>query len=369
MREIFSESTYDVNSNSLETEGSLSDLLEQIQNNLPEASIDTARYWSYAIGVLDAHEDRFDLSESEYDNTLKTALGSDLSQYLPALRNPVFGRESNDQFRLMVNSQGFLDGDSGNDRLIGGLKEDILNGGAGNDTLNGNAGKDYLDGGSGIDTLVYPGTNAEVGVTVNLATNSAAAGHAEGDTISGFENLEGSPFADNLIGDEQDNILRGHDGADSLDGGTGNDDLFGGAGADTLDGGNGDDMLKGQAGADILTGGSGMNTFTWDNLTDSLLNNFDHITDLKIGSDIIDAPTAVTTSEIAHLDAVTSLEEVDIQVVLDPESFGANIAATFALNEQTFLAINDGEAGFSAENDAIIEITGFNGNLTDLAII
>jgi hypothetical protein len=36
---------------------------------------------------------------------------------------------------------------------------------------------------------------------------------------------------------------------------------------------------------------------------------------------------------------------------------------------RTFLAINDSIAGFQQDKDAIIEITGFSGKLTDLAII
>ena len=35
---------------------------------------------------------------------------------------------------------------------------------------------------------------------------------------------------------------------------------------------------------------------------------------------------------------------------------------------RTFLAINDGVAGFSAASDAILEITGFSGNLSQLPV-
>jgi hypothetical protein len=73
MGDIFSESSYDPNSNSLETQANLSDLLENIQDNLPEDRIDAIRYWSYAIGVLDAHDNQFNLSDNEYDQMLKTA--------------------------------------------------------------------------------------------------------------------------------------------------------------------------------------------------------------------------------------------------------------------------------------------------------
>jgi len=51
----------------------------------------------------------------------------------------------------------------------------------------------------------------------------------------------------------------------------------------------------------------------------------------------------------------------------------ANRAATFSFADtagpRTFLAINDATAGFSATNDAIVEITGFSGSLANLALI
>jgi RHS repeat-associated protein len=311
MRDIFSESSYNARTNSLETQASLSDLLEQIQNNLPEADTDVTRYWSYAIGALDAHNDRFNLSQSEYDNSLKTALGSDLSEYLEVLRNPLFGREEDDLLGGMRNRASFLDGNLGDDRLIGSDLDDILSAGSGNDFLNGRAGEDLIIGGEGIDTVRYQTSDA--GVAVDLINNTGSGGEAKGDILLSIENILGSNFNDSLTGNEQNNTLIGL---------------------------NGDDLLQGLAGKDLLTGGSGIDTFSFNALTDSLLKKFDHITDLTIGSDFIDAPTAVTNSEIARLGAVVSLTEVEIQKVLDSESFGANQAATFTLNSQTFLAIN-----------------------------
>jgi serralysin len=48
-----------------------------------------------------------------------------------------------------------LDGGGGKDTLRGGLGNDILNGGVGHDALNGGAGKDTLIGGEGRDTFVF----------------------------------------------------------------------------------------------------------------------------------------------------------------------------------------------------------------------
>src|SRR5690606_5626715 len=99
----------------------------------------------------------------------------------------------------------------------------------------------------GVDTLSYAGSNAKV--TVRLWNNTASGGHAEGDVISGFENLIGSDFNDTLIADANDNRIEGGLGNDYLDGMDGDDWLEGGAGADQLDGGDGVDTLS-YAGSD-----------------------------------------------------------------------------------------------------------------------
>ena len=150
-----------------------------------------------------------------------------------------------------------LDGGDGDDQLDGGDGTDTLNGGAGNDWLVGGAGADALDGGADWDWANYWGSDA--GVTVNLATGTGQGGHAEGDTLTGIEAVQGSDHDDSLTGDDGNNFLRGGAGADSLTGGDNNDNLKGGAGADTLTGGDGDDWLEGAEGADTLTGGAG-----WD---------------------------------------------------------------------------------------------------------
>ncbi|MDH4383927.1 MAG: calcium-binding protein [Caulobacter sp.] len=119
-----------------------------------------------------------------------------------------------------------LTGDSGANLLIGEAGNDSLIGGSGDDVLVGGKGGDILNGGAGQDTLSYAG--AVGGVVVNLATSVAYAGDAQGDIISGFENLVGGRAGDSLTGDAGANLLRGQGGFDMLDGGAGDDVLFGG---------------------------------------------------------------------------------------------------------------------------------------------
>jgi Ca2+-binding RTX toxin-like protein len=56
-------------------------------------------------------------------------------------------------------------------------------------------------------------------------------GAAQGDTLTGIEDLSGSDFGDTLVGDEGDNRLFGGAGADALWGNSGDDVLIGGSGA------------------------------------------------------------------------------------------------------------------------------------------
>ena len=150
-----------------------------------------------------------------------------------------------------------LSGDSVNNQLSGGLGDDTLVGAAGQDTLIGWFGNDRLIGGTGADSLVggsgtdvanYAGS--AVGVQVDLTAGIGTTGDAENDHLSGIENLEGSAFADTLIGNQSANLLFGDDDNDSLVGLAGSDTLIGEDGNDTLVGGIGGDRLDGGAGTD-----------------------------------------------------------------------------------------------------------------------
>ena len=135
-----------------------------------------------------------------------------------------------------------LSGGAGNDILSGGAGADTLKGGGGSDMVAGGLGADVIDGGSGSDTILYSVSSA--GVKVNLSTGRGAGGDAQGDTISGIENVIGSNYDDSITGDGADNMLDGGEGDDTLSGGAGDDVLLGGAGADVLIGGAGEDEVN-----------------------------------------------------------------------------------------------------------------------------
>ena len=279
--------------------------------------------------------------------------------------NRLLGQDGNDRLMggdgddslLGGNGNDTLMGGDGNDSLLGGNGNDTLMGVNGNDRLLGGAGADSYDGGAGIDVVIFDVTAA--GVQVNLSTQSITAGDDAGKTIKNVENVFATDNNDVVTGDSNDNRLLGYGG---------NDTLIGKSGNDTLIGGDGDDDLYGGGGIDTLVGGSGSDTFRFLDLSDSLLYRRDKITDLAIGADIIVGPKAVAAADIDQLGSVAQLNNAALQSLLTAAVFEMDTAATFTYDSRTYLAINDSIDGFSATDDAVIEITGFTGSLANLAI-
>ncbi len=120
-------------------------------------------------------------------------------------------------------------GADGNDTLYGTPDDDVLRGAAGDN---------LLDGRGGLNTLEYGthwyGSIPTHGVVVNLGTGQATNPWDGTDTISNFQAVIGTPFADSLTGSTA---------AETLTGGAGNDTLIGSGGADSLSGGAGDDII------------------------------------------------------------------------------------------------------------------------------
>ncbi|MDB9540842.1 bluetail domain-containing putative surface protein, partial [Anabaenopsis arnoldii] len=149
--------------------------------------------------------------------------------------------------------------------------------------------------------------------------------------------------------------------ADVFEGRSGNDTFYGGAG---------NDILTGGIGKDTLTGGLGADRFDYRNLADSLLNNFDVITDFNAREDKFVVSNPLSEFIFAGFLSGT-LDGNNISRILTSTNFQANAAAWFSLfsfsqkhmTSRSFVAINDGIAGFDANKDAIIEVTGSTGLL------
>lgn len=183
-----------------------------------------------AVNVFLEGADSLDLSNLAFQNFTGE---DDVVNIIGAAGNEtIIGSIVND----VINASG------GDDTVIGGLGDDNINGGLGDDTITGGLGADILDGGDGIDTLSYAGATDDL--VINIAGNIVFGGEADGDQISGFENVIGGSGDDLIIGTDDDNLLDGGQGADELRGGLGADTLDGGLGADELDGGDGIDTVS-----------------------------------------------------------------------------------------------------------------------------
>lgn len=179
---------------------------------------------------------------------------------------------------------------------------DVIYGGTGDDLIAGLTGGDTLDGGDGVDTLDY--RLSLQGVNIDLSTNSASGGDAQGDVISNFESVWGSAFDDVLTGNALGNQLVGGVGNDTLSGGAGADDLQGGTGADRLIGGTGNDTIDLGVDTDkdtvVFASGDGFDTVTsFVHLTDKIeLTDFAD-RDLAPGSLLFQAANAGSNSLIS----------------------------------------------------------------------
>ncbi len=148
---------------------------------------------------------------------------------------------------------GTVQGEFGNDTLIGGADDDDLDGGLDDDLLVGHDGDDTLTGDAGLDTLF--GGNGD----------DSLDGGGDADT------LNAGAGNDTLLGGSGNDILIGQDGSDLLEGGSENDTMDGGNGDDLLEGDAGNDILRGRAGEDNLAGGLGMDLLTGGQDADSFV--------------------------------------------------------------------------------------------------
>lgn len=185
--------------------------------------------------------------------------------------------------------------------------------GGGNDTyVAANGSGHVVNGGAGVDLIDLSAITS--GVTLNLASSSLT-GVGFSQTISGFENIRGSAFADALYGNSSANIFYASLGNDLINGGAGvdtydasgiavsmnidlngiassvlfnhsltsienaigtaqDDYIYGNNLANTLNGGAGNDQLFGGAGNDVLIGGDGIDTAVFQGNRSQYLINY-----------------------------------------------------------------------------------------------
>lgn len=147
-------------------------------------------------------------------------------------------------------------GSEGDNRLIGGTGNDNISGLGGVDYITGGFGDDLIFGDNGVDRAGwYQVDEALGGETVSLLLQGTPqdTGSQGWDTLFDIENLSGTPFADVLIGNDNDNWLWGSPATISLD-------FVSTSNNDYLDGQGGDDLLTVGLGNHTVIGGTGVDT-------------------------------------------------------------------------------------------------------------
>ncbi|WP_371413522.1 Calx-beta domain-containing protein, partial [Microcystis aeruginosa] len=168
-----------------------------------------------------------------------------------------------------------VNGDAGNDELIGEEGNDSLNGGVGNDLLRSDLGNDTINGGSGFDYYRADYSDRSSGLTMTydpVSGNGTITIGSEIDTLISIESFNtgqglsggftGTNFNDVIIGTSDSESLGGIYGLFGL---AGDDTISGGAGDDKVSGGEGNDVVNGDAGNDELIGEEGNDTLQGTN--------------------------------------------------------------------------------------------------------
>jgi Ca2+-binding RTX toxin-like protein len=149
-----------------------------------------------------------------------------------------------------------LVGNAGNDVLDGGAGFDNLNGGAGNDTLWSQAdqGPDTLDGGAGMDSALISRQSSGDAFTLNFSRPGTLLKLLDGTTLINIEQVSFQSGSGNDVitasNSTGQNSVRGGGGDDRLRTSANRGELYGDSGNDTLDGAAGDDTLVGGTGTD-----------------------------------------------------------------------------------------------------------------------
>ncbi len=321
---------------------------------------------------LDGGDDNDRLWGGTGDDTLKGGNDSDT----------LFGNSGDDS---LDGGQGadLMRGGKGADTLSGGSEDDTMDGGTGADIFRGGTGADVINGGdidpSSFNALVQLGTMTRAqadalvaslndgdtatyglsAVDVDLERAVQIGGEAEGDVLTGIENVKGS-FT-------RADVLRGDNKANALSGIGGNDTLEGRGGADTLDGGSGSDTATYESSAravdvdlvrTVQTGGDaqGDSLVSIENLTGSRFadalrgDDIDNIFNGGFGNDTIDGRLGFDTLDLVAWNTTGLVIAPQVTVQLSDLGDGTATRANFVGFDRGGFQIAETDTLLSIEN-------------------
>ena len=211
--------------------------------------------------------------------------------------------------------------------------------------------------GTEVSTNVWEGTTGSDTITTGGGSQSIYGG-------AGNDIIASGAGGDSVYGGSGNDTINGGSSGDALYGGSGNDSIIGDQGADTIVGGQGADNLRGDS---VSNPNSGNDKFVFTNLTDSLVNAFDTITDFDPGHDTIQVPHAVTSGDFNNSFYLTpvvashgslSAELVAILNSGNLNEYGAaEVTITGSAYQGTYVVVNDTTPGFDPLHDAVIKLS------------
>jgi serralysin len=247
------------------------------------------------IYFADANDLIIELADGGYDMVLTVAatftlqdnieelLGQEANSSPAQVSQTLTGNAIDNKIRGGLNND-VINGMDGNDTLFGGGGADTLIGGVGNDELTGGGGS-RLEGGVGDDTYAVRSQDDKVielegegyDTVYSYLLSYTLAAHAEG--LVGRSNSAGQTLTGNQIG----NSIIGSVGDDTLEGAGGNDTLNGGGGVNRLVGGTGDDVYIDDDGNDTLieNANEGIDEIRTAIASYTLGSNFENLTGLS----------------------------------------------------------------------------------------
>ena len=257
-----------------------------------------------------------------------------------------------------------INGDDGDDNIVGSKNADHIIGGPGSDRITGFTGNDDIDGGEGNDVMIWnngDGNDTNDGEDGNDETQINGRNTTDDMTVQNiaggrvrFDRVAPGPFFVDMGTVERltINFQAGDDklvtspgvilpmtvdagpGLDDITTGDAGDLVQGGEGVDTLNAGAGGDRLLGNPGNDVMNAGAGDDTLVWNNGdgTDDMngqdgldriednLGAADDVSQVKVLNgkvryDRVNAPFGldIATSEVFELNTFAGNDTLDVQ--------------------------------------------------------
>ncbi|HEY9629933.1 MAG TPA: DUF4394 domain-containing protein [Coleofasciculaceae cyanobacterium] len=247
-------------------------------------------------------------------------------------------------------------------------------------------------------TADYSGLPASVTFADGQTTATATLNITKDSLVEGNETVNlalSSPTNGTVLAAQDKSVLtivdplrtvRGTRNSETLRGSISNDRILGLAGNDTLVGYGGDDQLNGGLGVDTLKGGLGADLHIYAGrsqqaaFANSLLGAADRVAGFKVSEGDrfqLDFDNRPATANLPRglfnagqkngslANAVQAAYADKNRQVRGRQALATNEAVFFTVGRQTYLSVNDGQRGFSASRDLLVNVTGIGLNAGD----